>query len=127
MDAIRQNVNEWLARHAEDLEGRGAIEWQVAIKNGGAFAGAQNQVLLPSNDTFQRFLEAADCLPEGKMKTCTLVQEDPKVVAQNELAFKQLKAHHAPNNNPGEPSREPTAGESRSVANSTSEPLQTKL
>ncbi|POW09673.1 hypothetical protein PSTT_06688 [Puccinia striiformis] len=82
MDAIRQNVNEWLARHAEDLEGRGAIEWQVAIKNGGAFAGAQNQVLLPSNDTFQRFLEAADCLPEGKMKTCTLVQEDPKVVAQ---------------------------------------------
>ncbi|POW03494.1 hypothetical protein PSHT_11619 [Puccinia striiformis] len=31
------------------------------------------------------------------MKTCTLVQEDPKVVAQNELAFKQLKAHHAPN------------------------------
>ncbi|KAI9619816.1 hypothetical protein KEM48_008429 [Puccinia striiformis f. sp. tritici PST-130] len=116
MDAIRQNVNEWLARHAEDLEGRGAIEWQVAIKNGGAFAGAQNQVLLPSNDTFQRFLEAADCLPEGKMKTCTLVQEDPKVVAQNELAFKQLKAHHAPNNNPGEPSREPTAGESRSVA-----------
>ncbi|KAI7965511.1 hypothetical protein MJO29_001259 [Puccinia striiformis f. sp. tritici] len=107
IDAIRQNVNEWLARHAKDLEGRGAIEWQVAIKNGGAFAGAQNQVLLPSNDTFQRFLEAADCLPKGKMKTCTLVQEDPKVVAQNELAFKQLKAHHTPNDNPGEPSREP--------------------
>ncbi|KNE97349.1 hypothetical protein PSTG_09327 [Puccinia striiformis f. sp. tritici PST-78] len=116
IDAIRQNVNEWLACHAKDLEGRGAIEWQVAIKNGGAFAGAQNQVLLPSNDTFQRFLEAADRLPEGKMKTCTLVQEDPKVVAQNELAFKQLKAHHTPNDNPGEPSREPTAGASGSLA-----------
>ncbi|KAI7938670.1 hypothetical protein MJO28_014249 [Puccinia striiformis f. sp. tritici] len=116
INAIRQNVNEWLACHAEDLEERGAIEWQVAIKNGGEFAGAQNQVLLPSNDTFQQFLEAASRLPEGKMKTCTLVQEDPKVVAQNELAFKQLKAHHAPNNNPGEPSREPTAGASSGVA-----------
>ncbi|KNE98781.1 hypothetical protein PSTG_07968 [Puccinia striiformis f. sp. tritici PST-78] len=85
--AICQNVNEWLACHTEDLKEHGAIEWQVAIKNG-----------------------ATGCLPKGKMKTCTLVQEDPKVVAQNEMAFKQLKAHHAPNNNSGKPSREPTAG-----------------
>ncbi|POW21896.1 hypothetical protein PSHT_01824 [Puccinia striiformis] len=92
--AIRQNINEWLAHHAEELEDHGAIKWQVAIKNG----------------------RAASRLPKGKMKTCTLVQLDSKVVAQNKMAFKQLKAHHTPNNNPGKPSREPTAGASLSVA-----------
>ncbi|KNE99012.1 hypothetical protein PSTG_07663 [Puccinia striiformis f. sp. tritici PST-78] len=55
-------------------------------------------------------------LPEEKIKTCTLVQEDPKIVAQNKLAFRQLRAHLAPNSIPAEPSREPTAGASNSAA-----------
>ncbi|KAI7952687.1 hypothetical protein MJO29_008318 [Puccinia striiformis f. sp. tritici] len=55
-------------------------------------------------------------LPEEKIKTCTLVQEDPKIVAQNKLAFRQLRAHLAPNSIPAKPSREPTAGASNSAA-----------
>ncbi|KAH9473655.1 hypothetical protein Pst134EA_000734 [Puccinia striiformis f. sp. tritici] len=116
IEALRRNVNEWLAIHAQDLENNGHLTWQVAIKNGGAFAAVHNQLLLPENDTFERFLDAAGILHESKMKTCTLVQEDPKVVAQNERAFRQLRAHHAPDTIDPIPTREPTAGATAGAA-----------
>ncbi|KAH9464622.1 hypothetical protein H4Q26_013621 [Puccinia striiformis f. sp. tritici PST-130] len=116
IDALRRHVNEWLAVHAQTLENDGNLTWQVAIKNGGAFAGVQNQVLLPTNNTFQQFLDTASLLHASKMKTCTLVEVDPKVVAQNEKAFKQLKAHHAPDSVNSTPTREPTAGASAGAA-----------
>ncbi|KNE87353.1 hypothetical protein PSTG_19265, partial [Puccinia striiformis f. sp. tritici PST-78] len=50
IEALRRNVNEWLAIHAQDLENNGHLTWQVAIKNGGAFAAVHNQLLLPEND-----------------------------------------------------------------------------
>ncbi|KAI9627873.1 hypothetical protein KEM48_011948 [Puccinia striiformis f. sp. tritici PST-130] len=116
IEALRRNVNEWLAIHAQDLENNGHLTWQVAIKNGGAFAAVHNQLLLPENNTFERFLDAAGILHESKMKTCTLVQEDPKVVAQNERAFRQLRAHHAPDTIDPIPTREPTAGATAGAA-----------
>ncbi|KAI9628007.1 hypothetical protein H4Q26_018259 [Puccinia striiformis f. sp. tritici PST-130] len=116
IDALRHNVNEWLAVHAQDLENNGHLTWQVAIKNGGVFAAVHNQVLLPANNIFEQFLNAAGGLHESKMKTCTLIQEDPKIVAQNEKAFKQLKAHHAPDNTESTPTQEPTARASAGAA-----------
>ncbi|KAH9441970.1 hypothetical protein Pst134EB_028246 [Puccinia striiformis f. sp. tritici] len=116
IDALRHNVNKWLAVHAQDLENNGHLTWQVAIKNGGVFAAVHNQVLLPANNIFEQFLNAAGGLHESKMKTCTLIQEDPKIVAQNEKAFKQLKAHHAPDNTESTPTQEPTARASAGAA-----------
>ncbi|KAI9617407.1 hypothetical protein KEM48_004859 [Puccinia striiformis f. sp. tritici PST-130] len=110
IEALRHNVNKWLAIHAQDLENNSHLTWQVAIKNGGAFAAVHNQLLLPENNTFEQFLDAAGRLHESKMKTCTLVEEDPKFVAQNERAFRQLRAHHAPDTIDPIPTQEPTAG-----------------
>ncbi|OAV86918.1 hypothetical protein PTTG_29663 [Puccinia triticina 1-1 BBBD Race 1] len=75
---------------AQAKENEGKLTWNLIILHDGPFAAAQKR-RINCQETFTRFLLAA----EGASKTlpivCCLVQQDPNSLAQKESAYKHLR------------------------------------
>ena len=65
----------------QDHHVSGNIKWFVAIPFGGSFA-TNHKCRLDDEECFLKFLSAAEGVSKNRKITCTLVQKDPKVLAE---------------------------------------------
>ncbi|PLW26121.1 hypothetical protein PCANC_22111 [Puccinia coronata f. sp. avenae] len=106
IDAIRQLNDKQFATHAQAKDEEEKLGWLAAVPHGGIFAEKNKTKLNDKN--FLDFLDLIEGPQDGRIKyTITLVETDPRLIAQKKEALKFLQAQHGGNpaeNNEDKPS-----------------------
>ncbi|OAV96632.1 hypothetical protein PTTG_26284 [Puccinia triticina 1-1 BBBD Race 1] len=90
ISTIQNDKEESAGLFAQAKENEGKLTWNLIIPHGGPFVAVQKRQI-NCQETFKRFLLAAEGASETHPIVFCLVQQDPTSLAQEELAYKHLR------------------------------------